>query len=134
MYCCHHPQILFSSYSCFEEYFDLKYSSAGKIRAFLARLIFWPMIFSEKPPRKKPFYFPQIFLPPPQIYFLKTPSLHNRNGLTPVTMMTKSCTKILILPKIFPTRFRFTPYGEKILYKIFPRFSDGRKCALLAKS
>ena len=43
--------------------------------------------------------------------------------LIPVTMVTKSCTKILILPKIFPTRFCFTPYGNKILYKIFPRFS-----------
>ena len=34
--------------------------------------------------------------------------------LTPlraVLMGTKSCTKILILPKIFPTRFRFTFYG-----------------------
>ena len=28
-----------------------------------------------------------------------------------VLMGTKSCTKILILPKIFPTRFRFTFYG-----------------------
>ena len=28
-----------------------------------------------------------------------------------VLMVTKSCTKILILPKIFPTRFRFTFYG-----------------------
>ena len=28
--------------------------------------------------------------------------------LTPVFMVTKSCTKILILPKIFPTRFCFT--------------------------
>ena len=26
-------------------------------------------------------------------------------------MGTKSCTKLLILPKIFPTRFRFTFYG-----------------------
>ena len=26
-------------------------------------------------------------------------------------MGTKSCTKILILPKIFPTMFRFTFYG-----------------------
>ena len=47
--------------------------------------------------------------------------------LTPVFMVTKSCTKIVILPKIFPTRFCFTFYGNKILYKIFPRFSDGRK-------
>ena len=57
-----------------------------------------------------------------------------RAVLTPVFMVTKSCTKILILPKIFPTRFCFTFHGNKILYKIFPRFSDGRKCALLAKS
>ena len=48
-----------------------------------------------------------------------------------VLMGTKSCTKILILPKIFPTRFRFTFYGQKYWLKIFPRFSDGRKCALL---
>ena len=35
-------------------------------------------------------------------------------------MGTISGTKILILPKIFPTRFRFTlggSYGNKILYK-----------------
>ena len=31
--------------------------------------------------------------------------------LRAVLMGTKSCTKILILPKIFPTRFRFTFYG-----------------------
>ena len=30
-----------------------------------------------------------------------------------VLMVTKSCTKILILPKIFPTRFRFTFYDGK---------------------
>ena len=34
-----------------------------------------------------------------------------RNVLRAVLMGTKSCTKILILPKIFPTRFRFTFYG-----------------------
>ena len=54
--------------------------------------------------------------------------------ITPFFVVTKSCTKILILPKILPTRFCFTFYGDKILYKIFPRFSHGRKCALLAKS
>ena len=32
-------------------------------------------------------------------------------SLGAVLMVTKSCTKILILPKIFPTRFRFTFYG-----------------------
>ena len=32
-------------------------------------------------------------------------------SLRAVLMGTKSCTKILILPKIFPTRFRFTFYG-----------------------
>ena len=37
-------------------------------------------------------------------------------------MVTKSWTKILILPKIFPTRFCFTFYGNKILYKIFQDF------------
>ena len=42
--------------------------------------------------------------------------------------------KILYKNQTFPTRFCFTFYGDKILYKIFPRFSDGRKCALLAKS
>ena len=31
--------------------------------------------------------------------------------LRAVLMGTKSCTKILILPKISPTRFRFTFYG-----------------------
>ena len=31
--------------------------------------------------------------------------------LRAVLMVTKSCTKILILPKIFPTRFRFIFYG-----------------------
>ena len=31
-----------------------------------------------------------------------------RVGLTPVFMVIKSCTKILILPKILPTRFCFT--------------------------
>ena len=31
-----------------------------------------------------------------------------------VLMGTKSCTKILILPKIFPTRFRFTFYGKML--------------------
>ena len=36
-------------------------------------------------------------------------------------MVTKSCTKILILPKIFPTRFCFIKVKQ----------SDGRKCALL---
>ena len=37
-------------------------------------------------------------------------------------MGTKSCTKILILPKIFPTRFRFTFMGKNVaenLPKIF---------------
>ena len=52
----------------------------------------------------------------------------------PVFMVMKYCTKILILPKIFSTKFCFTFYGNKILYKNLPRFSDGRKCALLAKS
>ena len=33
------------------------------------------------------------------------------SSLRAVLMGTKSCTKILILPKIFPTRFRFTFYG-----------------------
>ena len=34
-----------------------------------------------------------------------------RAVLRAVLMGTKSCTKILILLKIFPTRFRFTFYG-----------------------
>ena len=46
-----------------------------------------------------------------------------------VFMVTKSCTKILILPNIFPTKFYFTFHGDKILYKNLPRFSHG----LLAK-
>ena len=65
-------------------------------------------------------------------------SLSTRNKkkrtVTPVTMVTKSCTKILILPKIFPTRLCFTPYGNKILRKIFQGFSHCRKCTHLAKS
>ena len=32
-------------------------------------------------------------------------------ALRAVLMRTESCTKILISPKIFPTRFRFTFYG-----------------------
>ena len=62
--------------------------------------------------------------------------LHDRRGkgTSPIFMVTKYCTKILILPKILPTRFCFTFYGNKILCKNLPRFSDGRKCALLAKS
>ena len=49
----------------------------------------------------------------------------------------KECHKILYKNldlKFFPTRFRFTCYGYKCCLKIFPRFSVGRKCALLAKS
>ena len=42
-------------------------------------------------------------------------SLSTRNKkkrtIRAVLMGTKSCTKILILPEIFPTRFRFTFYG-----------------------
>ena len=39
------------------------------------------------------------------------PLPRNFSRLRAVLMGTKSCTKILILPKIFPTRFRFTFYG-----------------------
>ena len=53
-----------------------------------------------------------------------------RTALTPAFMVKNSCTKILILPKILPTRFCFTFYGNKILCKNLSRFSDGRKCAL----
>ena len=37
-----------SKFSCsrLEKYFDPKYSSAGRIRAFSARLIFWRVVFS----------------------------------------------------------------------------------------
>ena len=60
------------SFSCLEEYFDPKYSSAGRIRAFFARLIFWPVFFSENLPRKKPFFFRRLFLSPPPIFFKKS--------------------------------------------------------------
>ena len=43
--------------------------------------------------------------------------------VTPAFMVTKSCTKILILPKILPTRFCFTFCGNEILYKTF-HFQD----------
>ena len=60
--------------------------------------------------------------------------LFHSRAVIPVFMVTKSCTKILILPKILPTRFRIAFYGNKILYKTLQRFfADGRKCALFAK-
>ena len=51
----------------------------------------------------------------PVIYVVANPVRglldRKKSYLRAVLMGTKSCTKILILPKIFPTRFRFTFYG-----------------------
>ena len=91
--------------SCLQDFFAQKFPRLGVFELFFAE-----EILGEE-------NFPKIFL------------------VTPVFMVvTKFCTKIFILPKILPTRFCFTFHGNKILYKIFRRFSDGRKYALLAKS
>ena len=60
---------------------------------------------------------PHFILCLQQSVFWGTKSKKRRSGnitstlYRAVLMGTKSCTKILILPKIFPTRFRFTFYG-----------------------
>ena len=49
----------------------------------------------------------RIEVPPQMIAVIR----RFHDGIRAVLMGTKSCTKISILPKIFPTRFRFTFYG-----------------------
>ena len=89
---------------CLQEIFEAKIFSAGSIRAFSSRANFWRAKFSENFPRNTRYYGDKIL------------------------------SKNLDLTQDFPTRFCFTPYGNKILYKIFPRFSDCRKCTHLATS